>query len=37
MKKIFLLACVVGLFAACDASTKVDNSREIGGFKSLPR
>ena len=26
MKKIFLLACVVGLFAACDASTKVDNS-----------
>lgn len=26
MKKIFLLACVVGLFAACNASTKVDNS-----------
>ena len=26
MKKIFLLACVVSLFAACDASTKVDNS-----------
>jgi lipocalin len=26
MKKIFLLACVIGLFAACDASTKVDNS-----------
>ena len=26
MKKIFLLACIVGLFAACDASTKVDNS-----------
>ena len=26
MKKIFLLACVASLFAACDASTKVDNS-----------
>ena len=26
MKKIFLLACVVSLFAACDASAKVDNS-----------
>lgn len=26
MKRFFLMACVVGLFAACDASTKVDNS-----------
>lgn len=26
MKKCFLLACVVGLFGACEASTKVDNS-----------
>lgn len=26
MKKCFLLACVVGLFGACEASAKVDNS-----------
>ena len=26
MKKFFLLACILGLLSACEASTKVDNS-----------
>lgn len=45
MKKCFLLACVVGLLSACEASTKVDNStvksvdlsRYVGSWYEIAR